>query len=233
MEINKRELNIIGLYEQGKTYGQIANELGLAKSTIAGYLVKLRENGLIEYRFESLNYGKTRKERIIYEIKSGNNDLRELAMRYHTRVPIITEYYKEVLKSGIAIPFKRKKMPENCDACKYCDVFAYSDWRYGRCLALDKQVNLQHLDRDGSCPLCFNKERIYAISQERMPNGCVYKYCVNPKKSLRIELVKCPFSGVCDKFNPKSYKERPIDCPIRVIEKCEVEINENNDKETE
>ena len=52
MEINKRELNIIGLYEQGKTYGQIANELGLAKSTIAGYLVKLRENGLIEHRFE-------------------------------------------------------------------------------------------------------------------------------------------------------------------------------------
>ena len=31
MEINKRELNIIGLYEQGKTYGQIANELGLAE----------------------------------------------------------------------------------------------------------------------------------------------------------------------------------------------------------
>ena len=87
-----------------------------------------------------MNYGKTRKERIIYEIKSGNNDLRELAMRYHTRVPIIKEYYKEVLKSGIAMG-KRKKMPENCDACKYCDVFAYSG-DMGDALALDKQVPL-------------------------------------------------------------------------------------------
>ena len=30
-------------------------------------------------------------------------------MRYHTRVPIIKEYYKEVLKSGIVIPFQAQK----------------------------------------------------------------------------------------------------------------------------
>lgn len=233
MELNDKELQIIGLYEQGKTYNQIANELGLAKPTVSGYLVRLHEKGMLEYRLERLNYGKTKKERIIYEIKCGNNDLRELAIRYHTRVPIIAEYYKEVLKSGIAIPFKRKRMPENCDACKYCDVFAYGDWRYGKCLVLDKQVNLQHLDREDSCPLCFNKERIYVISQERMPNGCLYKCCVNPKKSFDIDLVKCQFSSICDKFSNKNYKKRPIDCPIIVIEKCEVEINENNDKETE